>query len=147
FMLENGGELRIHSKEKETIVGLYSDNERFGSKFGFLITPDDKNMHAIGTSSATFGRGLSFGDADIVTVFSNKAALADAAATSICNATTGENDADAIKKGLEQARHVKGITGVFIVKRDHVGTWGKVPKMINIKQKSELDSELDFSFQ
>ena len=50
------------------------------------------------TSSATVSHAVSFGEGDAVVVYAESAALADAAATRICNAVKGEGEA-AVQKG------------------------------------------------
>jgi len=52
----------------------------------------------LATSSATVSHAVSFGEGDAVVVYAESAALADAAATRICNAVKGEGEA-AVQKG------------------------------------------------
>ncbi|MBD3186473.1 UPF0280 family protein [Candidatus Bathyarchaeota archaeon] len=140
FIIENGGELRIHGSQP-VILGLQSTTTSIGNKIGFEILPDGNRYAGVGTSSATSGRGLSFGDADLVTVFSTTAAFADAAATAICNEAIGMTGQEIVKKGLEAARRHENITGAFIIGSDHAGTMGVLPRLISFKDEG-MDPEV-----
>ncbi|MHA1680039.1 MAG: UPF0280 family protein [Promethearchaeota archaeon] len=143
FIMENGGEIRIHSP-KEVIVGLIGVKASIGSRIGFKILPEMEFLKGIGTSSSTFGRGLSFGSADIVTVFSSDATKADSAATRICNESRGKSSKEAIENAINHAKTLRYVSGVLVVVKDLVGTWGRLPELVSIKGKDESHVLIDF---
>ena len=75
------------------------------------------------TSSGTVGHSLSLGKADAVTVIAPSAALADAAATMICNQVQSESD---IQRALAFAPKIEEVRGVIIIFGDQIGAWGEV---------------------
>ena len=99
---------------------------------GFLVEKKDCPI-GIGTSSATVGHALSFGQADAVTIFAVSAALADAAATKVANSVKGNDVEKSIKKGLDIADDIDGVFGTFISRKDKIGQTGRLPKMIKIE--------------
>jgi hypothetical protein len=131
FLLENGGEIRVHGNRIFTI-GLYAGKATIGANLGFKIQADDINFSGIATSSATIGHAISFGSADLVTIFCQNAALADAAATLICNETIGDNTEASIKNALHIVEKYKEITGAFIAMNKRVGFVGKIPELVRI---------------
>ena len=56
------------------------------------------------------------GEADTATIFAPNAALADAAATRVCNEVKGNDFEAAILHGLEVCDQLEGITGGFITR-------------------------------
>jgi len=128
-VVENGGEVAAVSDEPVDVAFAAGD-EPLSKKFCFRLTDFPVG---IGTSSGRFSHALSFGDAEAATVFCKTAALADAAATAVCNTVKGEDVNDAINRGIEVAKAIQGVGGVFILYRNCVGTWGKVPEFIKIK--------------
>lgn len=122
ILVENGGEIAI-AGSGEFVVGIRAGNLM---PFGLRIKPCDLPI-GIATSSGRYGHALSFGEADAVTVVADTAGLADAAATAICNATRGE---DAVKKGIEKAKRIKGIRGVMIIARGLIGIYGRLPEIV-----------------
>jgi len=130
-IVENGGEVSAVSQEPFT-VGLYAGHSALGQDLGFRINPSDCPI-GIGTSSATVSHAFSFGEADAATVFADNAALADAAATAICNAVVGEDVAASIELGLEVARRLPFIRGVLIVRGDYVGSVGWIPNLVHVE--------------
>jgi ApbE superfamily uncharacterized protein (UPF0280 family) len=66
---------------------------------------------------------LSLGNADAVIVLSPSAALADAAATALCNIV---KTADDIPQAIERAQGIEGLHGLVIIVGDKMGVWGKV---------------------
>jgi ApbE superfamily uncharacterized protein (UPF0280 family) len=63
------------------------------------------------------------GHADAVTVLGSSAALADAAATMICNQVQSAND---VQRALDFAQQIEGVMGVIIIVGDQIGAWGDV---------------------
>ncbi len=130
-LVENGGEISIDS-EKSISVGLYAGENELNWNIGFLIRKEDCPI-GIGTSSATIGHAISFGQADAVTIFAKNAALADAAATKIGNLVKGDDVEKSINLGLDAVDDIEGVYGAFISRENKVGRAGKLPKIIKIE--------------
>jgi len=140
-VVEDGGEIAAYTEgegipisiltSEPNLSGITSEPNLSG-KLGFLITRDDSPL-GIATSTGRSQRTISFGEADSVTVVAESAALADAAATSICNSVVGQNIREAISRGLRRAREISGVRGAIIIWEGHVGLVGKLPKMISIR--------------
>ncbi len=130
-LVENGGEISIDSEEPLT-VALYAGENELNSNMGFLIRKRDCPI-GIGTSSATIGHAISFGQADAVTIFAKNAALADAAATKIGNIVKGKDVEKSIKLGLDSIDDIDGVVGAFISRENKVGQVGKLPQLIKIE--------------
>lgn len=122
ILVENGGEVAI-AGSGDFIIGIGAG---MLMPFGLRIKSCDMPI-GIATSSGKHGHALSFGEADAVTVVADNAGLADAAATAICNATRGEN---AVEKGIERAKEIKGIRGVVIIVGDLIGIYGRLPEIV-----------------
>ncbi|MEM1989426.1 MAG: UPF0280 family protein [Candidatus Bathyarchaeia archaeon] len=131
-LVENGGEFSAYTAGEDIVASISTGEPLLSGKIGFLITKSDSRL-GVGTSSGKVGRTVSFGEADSVTVVADNAAIADAAATSICNAVTGSDVRGSIAKGLEKAKNIRGVRGVIIVREDCVGLMGKLPKIIRIR--------------
>ena len=131
-LVENGGELFADGEYSFT-VSIGAGESPISREIGLKLTPD---LYPIGiaTSSATVGHALSFGIADAVTVISRNAALADALATAICNATRGDSPIEAVKEGIRAAENYKEVRGVLIVVRDKIGLLGEIPELIRIQK-------------
>ncbi len=130
-LVENGGEIAINSVE-DVKIGLYAGENVLNIKVGFLIKKSDNPM-GIGTSSATIGHALSFGEADAVTIFADNATLADGAATYVANLVKGDDVELSIQKGLDAVDDISNLKGAFISRDNKVGIVGKIPEMFRIK--------------
>jgi len=130
-LVEDGGEISAYTSSDPIVIGISTSEPTLSGKIGFLITGSDSPI-GVGTSSSKTGQTISFGEADSVTVIADNAALADAAATSICNNVVGLNVEKSISKGLERAKSIKGVRGAIIVRDGHVGLIGKLPKIIKV---------------
>jgi ApbE superfamily uncharacterized protein (UPF0280 family) len=130
-LVENGGELAIDSI-KPMNIALFAGNNELNLNIGFLIEKKDCPI-GIGTSSATVGHAISFGQADAVTIFAENAALADAAATKVANSVKGEDIEKSIKEGLDIADDLEGVFGTFISREDKIGQAGRIPKLVKIE--------------
>lgn len=131
-VVENGGEIAAYTADKNIPVSVVTGEGVLSGKIGFLIITDDSPA-GIATSTGKTLRTISFGEADSVTVIAENAALADAAATSICNAVSSKNIEDSIRRGLERAREISGVRGAMILRDRHVGLIGKLPKIIRLR--------------
>ncbi len=131
FVMENGGEILVRASRPITI-GLYAGKSALGSRVGFVIPPGDAAISGIASSSATIGHAISFGNADVATVFCGNASVADAAATAICNMTTAGDAAAAVRQAVEGSKQFPSVTGVFVARGDRVGMAGRLPEMIKL---------------
>lgn len=140
FVMEDGGEILVRAATPIT-VGLYAGKSDLGSRIGFIIPPGDVSISGIATSSATFSHAISFGNADVVTVFCKNATLADAASTAVCNMTQSSDEEESIKEALEGSKQFISINGVFIVRGSKVGMTGRLPKVVKLTghEKDMLD--------
>lgn len=89
ILVENGGDLYLHSTRPRTVAVL-ADPETKAS-IGIALKPQDFPC-SLCASSAHIGHSLSLGQGDLVVTRSADAALADAAATALCNALTSPRD-------------------------------------------------------
>ncbi len=129
-IVEDGGEISAISDES-FIVGLYAGRNALGKGLGFRIKPSDCPI-GVATSSATVSRAVSFGEADAATIFADNAAVADAAATAVCNSVVGEDFEESLKRGLEAAKNMSFVRGAIIVRGDYVGSVGWIPALVKI---------------
>jgi ApbE superfamily uncharacterized protein (UPF0280 family) len=121
IIVENGGDIFLRILKKR-VVGIYAGGSSLTGKIGLEISPQDTPL-GVCTSSGTVGHSLSYGKADAVVVAAASAALADAAATSICNRVRQPKNID---KALEFARGIGGLKGVVIIIGNDIGVWGAV---------------------
>jgi ApbE superfamily uncharacterized protein (UPF0280 family) len=143
IIAENGGDICLRAK-KDVVVGLYAGNSEITGEIGFKLKKEKiKNIYGVCTSSATVGHSVSFGEADAVTVFAKSSAIADAAATAICNASRGKDEEEMINNALERTDEIEGIDGVFVVVRDKVGIKGKIPELVKTDKKITLGELFD----
>ena len=120
-IVENGGDVFLQTNAPVT-VGIYAGDSPLSHSIGLRI-PVQPEPSSICTSSGTVGHSLSLGNADAVCVVSSWCALADAAATAIGNHVRSAED---IRKAIEEARQIDGITGGVIIVGDTLGVWGTV---------------------
>ena len=120
-IVENGGDIFLNTSFSTT-VGVYAGTSPLSHRVGIKVHQNDMPM-GICTSSGTVGHSKSYGRADAVTVLSKSTPLADAAATSIGNRIQDEND---LKKCMEYADEIEGVTGVLIVLGSKMTAWGKL---------------------
>ncbi len=122
LIIENGGDIYFNLLDREGRVAIFAGASPLSYKVHLTIKPIRTPL-AVCTSSATVGPSISFGKADAVTVLSTSGALADAAATALCNMVRHKND---IKKTLDYASAIEGVRGAVIVVDDVLGAWGEV---------------------
>ncbi|MFW9949147.1 MAG: UPF0280 family protein [Candidatus Thorarchaeota archaeon] len=136
-LVENGGEIKIHS-DFPIKVALFAGFNELNLNMGFLIKKEDCPI-GIGTSSSTFGHAVSLGQADSVTIFAESATLADGAATSVANAVKGYDIEQSIGLGLHLAEDIEGVRGAIISRENKIGQVGKLPKIFKIEgEKQEI---------
>ena len=128
-IVENGGDIYLINDE-EVLCGIYSNNQVLGNDIAFRLKPR-KSPLGICTSSGKIGHSISFGEADSVTVISKSSSIADALATRIANEVIGETSEDKLSNALECCENYREFfNGVLIISQDHVGTIGRLPKIV-----------------
>ncbi len=118
-LVENGGDIFIKS-DTQTIFTIYAGSSPLSMKTGIKVArrPDS---FAMCTSSGTVGHSRSFGKADAVSVLAQCCALADAAATALCNQVQTPKD---IEKAIAAGRRMTGVQGIVIISGKQIGLWG-----------------------
>jgi len=136
-VVENGGEVSAVSDRPIDIalfVGICSQQS-----VGFRL---EEFPIGVATSSGVLGHALSLGEADAVTVFSENAGTADAAATAACNVVKGDDHNRAVKRGIDKALSIEEVRGVFIVYGEKVGVAGEISRLIEIVEEEGTNSVL-----
>jgi uncharacterized protein len=128
-VVEDGGEISAQSN-LPVDVAVVAGEEPLSKRFGFRLT---EFPVGVATSSGRFSHALSFGDAEAATVFCKNASLADVAATAVGNVVKGEDANSAIKAGIRKGLSIDGVDGVLIIYKGQVGTAGKIPEIIKVK--------------
>ena len=124
-IVENGGDVYLQTAGP-VIIGLHPGTAELAGQLAFSLEADDTPL-AICSSSGKMGHSTSLGHCDLATVVAKDAALADAAATEAANLVRSIEDVDS---ALEQIAAVEGVDGLLIVKDDHVGLAGRLPKLV-----------------
>ena len=120
-ILENGGDIFIKTSAVRK-VSIYAGKSPLSGKVSVKIEPDRAGV-SLCTSSGTVGHSLSFGSADAVCVVAPNGALADAAATAVCNKVKTESD---IKEALRFAKSIEGVFGAVVICGDRIGSIGDI---------------------
>ncbi len=120
-IVENGGDIFMRSLMART-VSIYAGNSPLSMNVGIRVGPTPEGL-GVCTSSGTVGHSLSFGRADAVMVIASSTALADAAATALCNRVKTEAD---VEPTLAFAETIERIQGVVIILGERLGVWGAV---------------------
>jgi len=131
-IVDNGGDIAIFS-DRAINVGIYTGNI-YTDGFALKIEPKNQ-IYGVCTSSGKIGHSLSFGNCDAVTVLSHNLSVADAAATALGNLVQTRRD---IKNAFNILEDVDEIIGAVIFVGDHVGIWGKIPRIIRADVPYEL---------
>jgi len=138
-VVENGGDIAI-AGDREFRVGIFAGASEGSGRLGFVIKPGELPI-GVCTSSGTVGHSLSFGWADAAVAVADSAAVADAAATSIGNAVTGEDAKQSVKWGLDRGRQIEAIRGCLVARGEQVGAWGRIPELFKVGSgSSELSA-------
>ena len=120
-IVENGGDIFIKTT-KIRKIGIYAGKSKLWNRLSLQIRPKDTPL-GVCTSSGTLGHSLSFGLADSIIILSKNTALADAVATATCNLVKSKSD---LQLALDFARSINGVTGVVIIFKNNLISWGKV---------------------
>jgi ApbE superfamily uncharacterized protein (UPF0280 family) len=124
-IVENGGDIFLHSPDAVT-VALYAGDNPLSGKLALMIRPQSMPL-AICSSSSFMGHSLSFGSCDLATVVAPDGALADAAVTLACNLVNSPGDVPPV---LERISALPGVRGLLIIKADKVGMAGDLPELV-----------------
>ena len=119
-LVENGGDIFIRSAT-QTVFSIYAGDSPLSMTTGILV--EKRRPFAMCTSSGTLGHSKSFGAADAVSVMASSCALADAAATALCNRVKDKED---IEKAIHHGKQIQGIQGIVIIKGEQIGLWGNL---------------------
>ena len=128
-VVENGGDVFIKT-EGPVVAGLFAGNSPLSMKMGIKVQ-GTRNGIGLCTSSGTVGHSFSTGSADAVCVVSYSCALADAAATAICNRIRSPGE---IKTAIAFGKRIAGVLGVVVVAGREMGAWGQV-ELVPLKGK------------
>lgn len=120
-VVENGGDIFVRSGRPLTFTLYAGEESPFTGRLRF--SPRVEGSYGVCTSSGTVGHSKSFGKADAVCVIARDAAVADAAATALCNRVESEADLDRV---LEAAAADDEILGLIAVMGERIGIWGCV---------------------
>ena len=120
ILVENGGDIFIHSSI-DRVVGLLPHPEE-PVVLGIKIFKEETPC-SVCSSSATIGHSLSLGQGDLVTVRARSGAVADAAATALCNMLSSRKSLTGIKN-IRPELEKKGITGVLAQVGEDLLVWG-----------------------
>jgi len=143
-IVENGGDIYIHS-DTEVTIGLYAGDNAIAGKLAFRLDPRTLPL-ALCSSSSTMGHSLSLGRCDLATVVAKDGALADAAVTLVCNRIKSEHDLTPV---LDDVGAIPGIDGILAVKNGKIGLWGRLPELVRnedtaARRKITRDLRSDF---
>lgn len=120
-LVENGGDLWM-KLAGPAVIGIYVNNIHFKNNLGIRIYPE-KTPCSVCTSTSKLGHSLSFGKADSVSIIADTGAIADAAATAVCNSVKTEED---IEKALNFGMSIAGVRGCLIVFKDKLAAIGDI---------------------
>jgi len=122
IIVENGGDIYLRM-QRPVMMGLFAGKDSpFTGGLRIRIDPAGLPL-GVCTSSGTVGHSLSFGRADAVVAVASDAALADAAATAICNRVKSPED---VEPAIEAEQHRGLLKGLLIVIGKRLGAWGNV---------------------
>lgn len=120
-IVENGGDIFLKTL-REATVSIFAGRSPLSHKIGFRVTPSQTPL-GICTSSGTVGHSYSTGVSDAGCVLSSSSALADGAATALCNRIHGKKDLAGIEAW---ARNIRGVKGCLVILGEHMAVWGDV---------------------
>lgn len=120
-VVENGGDIFVRSDSAVTF-SIYAGDSPFSMTTGIRIK-QRQGPFGLCTSSGTLGHSKSFGRADAACVLSPSCPLADAAATALGNRVSREAD---IQGAIDFGKTIPGVEGIVIIKKEHIGAWGKI---------------------
>jgi ApbE superfamily uncharacterized protein (UPF0280 family) len=120
-IVENGGDIFLKANRAIT-VSIFAGKSPLSNKLGLVVSPSQMPV-GVCTSSGTVGHSYSMGVADAACILSPSAALADGAATAMCNRIQSKEDLDHIG---EWTGRMRGVTGALVILGDKMATWGEI---------------------
>ena len=120
-VVENGGDIFVRSGRPLVFTLYAGEDSPFTGRLRFSPRVDE--AFGVCTSSGSVGHSRSFGKADAVCVIAKDTAVADAAATALCNRIKQNSDLDEVVKA---AAKDEGILGIIVALGEVLGVWGKV---------------------
>lgn len=120
-IIENGGDIFLKS-EKARYIRIYTGEFNPYKRLNLEVKSEGKLL-GVCTSSGKIGHSLSFGNADLVTVISDRAVLADSVATQTANLVKTKTD---IEKAVDFAKNILGVKGVVIIFDDVLASFGEI---------------------
>lgn len=130
-IVENGGDIFAITSE-EIIIGLFVGSNKLTGKLAIKLDKDNTPI-SICSSSSVMGHSKSLGNCDLATVFSKKAAIADAASTKLANMIKDEED---LNKALKKILKIKDVNGAIAIKGSKIGMIGKIPPLVKTDDKN-----------
>lgn len=122
IIIENGGDIYLSRQKRVRVINIFAGASKFSSKLSLVIYPQQTPC-GVCASSGSFGHSLSFGNADSVVIAASSAAIADAAATAVCNLVKSRDD---FEKAIGFAKKIREIFGVLIILDGYLAAWGKI---------------------
>ena len=120
-IVENGGDIFLKVARPATI-SIFAGNSPLSEKIGLLVSTKKMPL-GVCTSSGTVGHSYSMGIADAACVIASSAALADGAATALCNMIQGKGDLNRLGSW---AGGINGVMGCLVILGDNLAAWGDV---------------------
>ena len=121
-IVENGGDIYLRM-DRPVEIGLYAGADSpFSGTLRLRVDPRGAGL-GVCCSSGTVGHSLSFGKADAVVTVAADAALADAAATSLCNRVQTPDD---IAKLLDAEKSRGLLKALLITMGGRLGVFGEI---------------------
>ena len=120
IIVENGGDIFM-LLNRPAVMALYSGPDSPFTRRLLIEVDAPAQPVGVATSSGTIGHSLSFGKADAVVTLAGSAALADAAATALCNRIKQPQDIEPV---LADEKKRGKLRGVLAVMGKSLGVWG-----------------------
>jgi ApbE superfamily uncharacterized protein (UPF0280 family) len=118
-MVENGGDVFVKLNRPFTYA-VFAGRSPLSMRFGIRMDGHGAPL-GVCTSSGTVGHSFSAGKADAVCVVSDSCAVADAAATAICNRVLSEKT---IEPAIDFGKQINGVSAIVVIAGDKAGIWG-----------------------
>ena len=118
-IVENGGDVFVKLNRPFTYA-VYAGKSPLSMRFGIRMDGHGEPL-GVCTSSGTIGHSLSYGKADAVCVISDVCAVADAAATAICNRVQSEKT---IQSAIDFGKEIPGVLAIVAIAGEKAGIWG-----------------------
>jgi uncharacterized protein len=120
-VVENGGDIYLKAM-RPLSVGVFAGESPLSNRMAIRVFPERMPM-GIATSAATVGHSWSYGQADAACVMADNAALADAAATALCNRVRVASN---MEPALAWALGIPGVRGALVILDRSLAVKGEV---------------------